>query len=152
MYYPDHTFAMPHLLLLDIAAVSEAASETPIDDPMPAPDEFLLEYPTPITLNALVSFKRTHGHAMLFIDFGANLNFLNPSVATHLGLCIDRSLIEPVTVVNGRLSYTKGLALNVIVNLQDYSFSSYIRLLLVMGGNLVLVTEWMLFQHPYHLS
>ncbi|XP_048446014.1 uncharacterized protein LOC103952495 [Pyrus x bretschneideri] len=155
MYYLDHTFAMPHLLLLDVAAVSEAASETPIDDPMPVPDEFLLEYPTPITFNALVSLKRTCGRAMrllghitnlsirVFIDSGANLNFLNPSIATRLSLCIDHSLIEPVTVVNGRLSYTKGLALNVIVNLHDYSFSSNIRLLSVMGGNLVLGTEWL---------
>lgn len=46
-------------------------------------------------------------------------------------------------MANGRLYYTKGLALNVMVKLQDYSFSSDIRLLSVTGCDLVLGAEWL---------
>ncbi|KAM2650970.1 hypothetical protein EV1_014909 [Malus domestica] len=146
---------MPHLLLLDAAVVFEAAFATPADDLLPASDDPLLEDTTPITFNALESPKCTRGRAMrllghirdlpirVFVDSGADLNFLNPSVATRLGLCIDHSLIELIMVVNGRLCYTTSLTFNLSVQLHDYSFSSNLRLLPVVGSDLVLGAEWL---------
>lgn len=79
----------------------------------------------------------------VFINSGADLNFLNPFVVTRLGLRIDHSLIEIVTVANGRLCYTTCLALNISVQLQDYLFSSDLCLLSVVGYDLVLGAEWL---------
>nr|XP_008381918.2 uncharacterized protein LOC103444746 [Malus domestica] len=81
--------------------------------------------------------------SLVFVDSKADLNFLNPVVATSLGLDIDPSVVEPVTVTNGRLCYIKGVARNVSVRVQDYVFSSDIRLLSVLGCDLVLGAEWL---------
>lgn len=126
-YFPGHICATPYLLLLDAAAVSKAVSKTPVEDLPPASDEVLLEATTPITINSLESPKRICGRVMrllghigdlpirAFADSGADLNFLNPSVTTRMGLRIDHSLIEHVTVANDRLCYTTSFALNVSV-------------------------------------
>lgn len=152
---PDHTYATPHLLLLDAATISEAAIEPQTDEPQPVHDETLLVDLIPITLNVLVSLKRTRSRAMrllghivtllirVFVDSRANLKFLNPTIVTRLGLLIDCSHIEPIAVANGRIYYTKRLAYNVSVQLQEYVFSLDIQLLSVLGCDLVLGVEWL---------
>lgn len=131
------------------------ASESETDYPPLALDDPHLEEPIPIPLNVLVSPKRTRGRAMrllgsigtchilVFVDSGTDLNFLNPAIATSLSLDIDLSMVEPVAVANGRLCYTKGVARNVSIYVQDYVFSSDIRFLSVMGYDLVIGVEWL---------
>ena len=53
----------------------------------------------------------------VFVDSGADLNFLNPSVALRMGLRIDRSMVEPVAVANGGICYTQGIVYNFTVTL-----------------------------------
>lgn len=79
----------------------------------------------------------------VFVDSCADLNFLNPSLATRLDLRINSSCIEPIVVANGRLCYTKGIAYNVSVNLQGYKFTSDVRLLSIVECDLVLEAEWL---------
>lgn len=128
-YFPSHTCTTPHFLLLDAAAISEVTPDLILEDTYPALAEPLLAEDVPIAFNALVSPKRTQGRAMrlvgysdmlpirVFVDSGADLNFLSPSIARRLGLRTDRSLVEPMAVVNGNICYTHGIAYNFTVNL-----------------------------------
>ncbi|XP_008386797.3 uncharacterized protein [Malus domestica] len=138
-----------------VAAVSEVTSDLILEDTPPVSDEPLLDETVPIALNTLVSPKRTQWRVMhlvgysytlpiwVFIDSGVDFNFLSPSIAMHLGLRIDHSLVEQVVVANGSICYTQGIAYNFTMTLYDYTFSSDIRLLAVRGCNLFLEAEWL---------
>lgn len=77
------------------------------------------------------------------MDSKADLNFLSPAVTISLGLDIDPSVVEPMTIANGCLYYTKGVALNVSIRVHDYVFYSDLHLLSVLGCDLVLGAEWL---------
>lgn len=74
----------------------------------------------------------------VFVDSSVDLNFLNPSVAMHLSLHIDRSLVDLIAIANDGLYYTIGLTYNFTVTFQGYTFSSDICIFSVMGCYLVI--------------
>lgn len=64
-------------------------------------------------------------------------------MATRLGLQIDTSHIEPVMVDTSRYFRTKGVASQVSVRLQGYTFTSDFHLLVVTGCDMVLGVDWL---------
>ncbi|XP_068307393.1 uncharacterized protein [Pyrus communis] len=109
----------------------------------------------PLALHAISATKHACGHAMcleglinhiliqVFINSGADQSFLNPQVATRLGLPVDHSWTEAVIVVTCRCFHTKGLAHQVSVCLQGYTFTSDFHLLVVAGYDMVLGVNWL---------
>lgn len=64
-------------------------------------------------------------------------------MATRLGLLVDTSRTEAVMVATGRCFRTKGMAPQVPVRLQDYTFIGDFYLLAVTGCDMVLDVDWL---------
>lgn len=79
----------------------------------------------------------------VFIDSGADQNFLNPSVAQRLGKVINPKDTEKVVVATGNTHDTKGVVYDIADDLQMFKFRNNYRLLAVAGCHLVLEVEWL---------
>lgn len=79
----------------------------------------------------------------VFIDSSADQSFLNPQVATRLGLQIDTSHTKSVMVATGCCFRTRWVASQVSVRFQGYTFTSDFHLLAVTGCDMVLGVDWL---------
>ncbi|CAL9031829.1 unnamed protein product [Prunus brigantina] len=156
-YSPGHRCKQPHILMIESESLLDGMSEPTLDIPEPTSDEE--HHPviedTTIHLHALADRKRTRGRAMrlqgsiegipirVFIDSGADRNFLNPKIATQLKATIDAKHTEKIVVATGQSYSTKGMVYDVPVKLQAYEFQGDFCLLSVSGCDLVLGVEWL---------
>lgn len=104
-------------------AEDDNPDRTPESDETIAPTSAIVEHLEHLlALHVILATKRAHGCAMhleglinhtliqVFIDSRADQSFLNPQVATCLGLPMDHSRTEAIMVATGRCFHTKGLA------------------------------------------
>ncbi|KAI5352798.1 hypothetical protein L3X38_005690 [Prunus dulcis] len=156
-YSPGHRCKQPHILMIESGSLLDGMIEPTIDISEPTADEEhqpVIE-DTTIHLHALADKKRTRGRAMrlqgsiegipirVFIDSGADRNFLNPNIATQLKTPIDTQKIEKIVVATGQSYGTKGMVYAVPVKLQAFEFHGDFGLLSVSGCDLVLGVEWL---------
>lgn len=134
----------------------------PEDQESPPPHSLddVLETPifgndAPISFNALTDTHKRRGRGLcltcsignilinVFIDSGAEQNFLSPAIATQLGNPIDYKDVDTIEVANRRTCCTKVVVFNIEMELQSYKFTNNYRLLAVTGCDLMLGTEWL---------
>lgn len=79
----------------------------------------------------------------VFIDCGAAMNFLNPAIIHKLGLPITTPSPLKFTTASGHTLSPMGMAENITVRIQDYTFTDSFLLLPVAGCDLVLGAQWL---------
>ncbi|KAL6128946.1 hypothetical protein ACLB2K_072299 [Fragaria x ananassa] len=85
-----------------------------------------------------------HGKPIrVFIDYGSASNFLNPAMATKLGIPVHHVSSLRFTSASGHQLRPSGTVWEVIVHIQSYNLTDDLLLLPVKGCDLVLGAKWL---------
>ncbi|XP_021809329.1 uncharacterized protein LOC110752877 [Prunus avium] len=130
-YKPGHRCLKPMLALIE-ATISDDDSSVFHDchQELAPPEQVPVDLSTDFTIHSIQ-------------DSGATFNFLNPCIATRLGLPIDHSGPHTLYTATWEHLLTQGTTQNLSVQIQDYSLTSNFKLLPVAGCDLLLGVEWL---------
>lgn len=150
-YSPHHVCKKPLLAILECPIAPESQqeppehSEHPEDDPIDPEPTYPLHSITHTKIGEMMRFYGTINDLPIdiFIDCGSAMNFLNPGIAQQLHLPISTPTSLSFTTASGQTLSPSGLASNVTVKIQEYTFNGSFLLLPVVGCDLLLGAQWL---------
>lgn len=152
-YGPNHTCRKPVLAILECPTPISTGDNIEFHDCPPAFEDSATDIDPLHRLHAITN--TTVGEMMrfqgsindmpinIFIDCGAAMNFLNPTIAHRLGLPITSTMNFKFSTASGQAISPSGEAHGVTVKIQDYQLTASFLLLAVTGCDLVLGAQWL---------